>query len=546
MKQMIELWIGTAFSLLVIAACNGRSANAVDTPAPVARDTTITPAVAVTDLRLDSTAVEAYIAKEAWAEEDARRLRDFYNRRNYQPAWFNEEGLTESAQSFWNLLTNYIRYARDSALYDATLHATMEAGLSEDTSFVAGSGDMRDLELQLTRKFFDYARYAYAGKTDPADLQWHIPRKKVDAVALLDSLVRHKGRNPEDIEPLSAHYRLLQKELMRYYELEKRGPWPPLPPGKKAYRKGSKAPAVRELKQRLYLLGDLPAADTTAVYTDATRTAVRRFQARHGLKTDGIAGPRVLAALNTPPEKRIEQILINLERMRWLPPQPEGRRLVANIPEFRLHVYEGDQEVMAMDIVVGKTANRTVIFSDELKYVVFSPYWNVPRSIVRNEILPAMERNPHYLERQNMEITGRRGGLPVIRQKPGRGNALGKVKFIFPNRFSIYFHDTPAKGLFERAQRAFSHGCIRLHRPFDLARYLLQDQPEWTDSRIRRAMNSGTEKWVTLPEPVPVVISYYTAWVDPEGKLNFREDIYGHDRRMAAHLFRHEEHRQNT
>lgn len=529
----------------MMASCTEPHARTGEAPPAVPRDTTITPDWAVTALRFDSTALEDFIAQQAWAEDDIRRLRDFYNRRNFQPAWFNEEGLTESAQWFWNRLTHYIRYTRDSTLYDGVLHSQMEALLGGDTTLSAGSW-AQALELQLTHKFFDYARYAYAGKTDPADLQWHIPRKKVDAVALLDSLAQGKDRNLEDIEPLSRQYRLLKKELMRYYELEQRGPWTPLVFEQKAYRRGAEAPAVRELKQRLYLLGDLPAADTTALYTGATRDAVRHFQARHGLETDGIAGPRVLAALNAPPEKRIEQILINLERMRWLPPQPEGRQIVVNIPGFRLHVYEDGREVMAMDIVVGKAANRTVIFSDELKYVVFSPYWNVPRSIVRAEILPAMNKNPNYLERQNMEITGRRGGLPVIRQKPGRGNALGKVKFLFPNRYSIYLHDTPAKGLFQRPQRAFSHGCIRLHRPFALARYLLRGQPEWTDARIRRAMNSGTEKWVTLPEPVPVVISYYTAWVDREGQLNFREDVYGHDRRMATQLFRHEEHRKNT
>ena len=544
MKLISVFWTGTAFLLGMLAACNGHSTNAVNTPTPEGRDTTITPALAVTGLRLDSISLEEYIAQQAWAEEDARRMRDFYNRRNYQPAWFNEEGLTESAQSFWNRLTHYIRYARDSALYDSVLHSQMEALLGGDTALSADSW-AQALELQLTQKFFDYARHAYTGQTDPAELQWHIPRKKVDAVALLDSLLQGKGRNLEDMEPLHQQYRLLKNELLLYYELEKRSAWTPLHPGKKPYRIGMEAPTVRELKRRLHLLGDLPAADTTAVYNEATRTAVQHFQDRHGLKTDGIAGPRLLAAINTPPEKRIEQILINLERMRWLPPQPGGKLIVANIPEFRLHVYENGREVMAMDIVVGKAANRTVIFSDELKYVVFSPYWNVPRSIVRAEILPAMERNPNYLRKQNMEITGQRGGLPVIRQKPGRGNALGQVKFLFPNRYSIYFHDTPAKGLFERQQRAFSHGCIRLHQPFELARYLLQDQPGWSDSRIRRAMNSGTEKWVTLPEPVPVVISYYTAWVDPEGQLNFREDIYGHDRRMAAQLFRHEEHRKN-
>ena len=190
-----------------------------------------------------------------------------------------------------------------------------------------------------------------------------------------------------------------------------------------------------------------------------------------------------------------------------------------------------------MKIVVGTEAHRTVIFSDELRYVVFSPYWNVPRSIVRNEILPKMNRDPGYLGRMNMERTGTEGGLPVIRQRPGGANALGKVKFLFPNPYNIYLHDSPAKSLFDQTQRAFSHGCIRVSEPFELARYLLKDQPQWTDAAIRKAMNRGSEKWVTLEKKVPVFIYYLTAWVDEAGRVQFRDDIYGHDARMAAHLF---------
>jgi murein L,D-transpeptidase YcbB/YkuD len=207
----------------------------------------------------------------------------------------------------------------------------------------------------------------------------------------------------------------------------------------------------------------------------------------------------------------------------------EGKRIVANIPEYRLHVYEDNREVLAMDIVVGKTSNPTVAFNDMMEHIVFSPYWNVPSSIVRNEILPARRRNPRYLSSQNMEITGTEDGLPVIRQRPGPGNALGGVKFLFPNKYNIYFHDTPAKTLFSRNKRAFSHGCIRLSQPFELAKYLLKDKPEWSDEAIRRAMSARSEKWVKLEEKIPVFITYYTSWVDPSGVLQFRDDIYRRD-----------------
>lgn len=258
-----------------------------------------------------------------------------------------------------------------------------------------------------------------------------------------------------------------------------------------------------------------------------------------GLKADGVAGPNTLKALNIPVQDRIEQLLVNMERMRWMPKETSGKRLVANIPEFRLHIMEDDRKIFDMKIVVGKAVHKTVVFNDELKHIVFSPYWNIPRSIVRNEILPAMKKNPGYLGQQNMEQTGTSGGLPVIRQKPGAGNALGRVKFLFPNSYAIYFHDTPAKSLFDRTQRAFSHGCIRLEEPKKLAAYLLQHRSEWTDSRISNAMYAGSEKWVTLKEPVPVVISYFTAWVDEAGVLQYRDDIYGHDKALANKLFQH-------
>jgi murein L,D-transpeptidase YcbB/YkuD len=226
-----------------------------------------------------------------------------------------------------------------------------------------------------------------------------------------------------------------------------------------------------------------------------------------------------------------------MERMRWMPKEPSGNRIVANIPEYKLHVYEASKKVFDMDIVVGTEANKTVVFNDVLKYVVFSPYWNIPRSIIRNEIQPAMRKSSNYLARKNMEQTGFSDGLPIIRQKPGGANALGSVKFIFPNNYNIYFHDTPAKSLFGKEKRAFSHGCVRLAEPKKLAAYLLRNQPEWTSQKISEAMNASKEKWVTLKEPIPVVITYFTSWISSDGLLNFRDDIYGHDKKMAERLF---------
>lgn len=228
---------------------------------------------------------------------------------------------------------------------------------------------------------------------------------------------------------------------------------------------------------------------------------------------------------------------MNMDRMRWVAHEPNGHLIVVNIPEFVMHVYEGKQKVFDIDVVVGKEGHNTMMFNGDLNQVVFSPYWNVPPSIVAKEILPAIEKNPNYLAKENMEITGNDDGLPVVRQKPGTKNALGKVKFLFPNSFNIYFHDTPAKSLFNKDQRAYSHGCIRLREPEKLANYVLRNQPEWTPEKISEAMNSGDEKYVKVKNPIPVVITYYTAWVDENGRLNFRGDIYGHDARLAEKMF---------
>ena len=326
-------------------------------------------------------------------------------------------------------------------------------------------------------------------------------------------------------------YQQLQKAAARYQKLKNKTEWSEiLLPKRSVLKLNDSSGVIRSIKNRLEILGDLRRASPSDVYTAKLEDAVKSFQFRHGLEDDGLIGPAFIKALNVPLETRINQLLINMERIRLDSIPRFGKRIVANIPEYRLYVYEDNNEVLSMDIVVGKNTNPTIAFEDTLKNVVFSPYWNIPASIVKDEILPEINKNSGYLKSHNMEIIGNLDGLPVIRQKPGPENSMGKVKFIFPNEHSIYFHDTPAKSLFDRKNRAFSHGCIRLSQPFALAKFLLKDQPKWPDDAIRAAMDSGSEKWLTLVQPVPVFIIYYTAWVDQSGDVHFRDDIYGHDK----------------
>jgi murein L,D-transpeptidase YcbB/YkuD len=288
------------------------------------------------------------------------------------------------------------------------------------------------------------------------------------------------------------------------------------------------------LKERLHLLGDLEETDSTTVFDSTLTSAVKRFQKRVGLKATGETSSAFFKELNISPTERIHQMLINMERIRWMPASPTTDYLLVNIPEFMLHVYEKGKLAFEMNVVVGSEANSTVIFSGTLNQVVFSPYWNVPNSILKKEILPGIKRNPNYLARHNMEWNG-----SSVRQKPGKSNSLGQVKFLFPNSYNIYLHDTPSKSLFGESQRAFSHGCIRLSEPKKLAEFLLRKDSTWTSEKIGQAMNAGKEKYVRLrgENEIPVYIGYFTAWVDTDGKLNFRKDVYGHDGKMARRLF---------
>lgn len=504
------------------------------------RDYSITPEISYSDLFLDSAALESYIGTRGLPDSIARRMRSFYNTRNYQFAWFSSEGLTEQARGFWNLHDYHTSAnSHDTVLHDKELQRRMDALIAaESISFSSKDAKTVNTEFTLTQHFIQYMMSEFdGGYVKRKEMERFIPRKKEDALYLADSLLNKKHKDNKYFEDVHKPYGLLKEQLGRYIEIVKAGGWQPIPAGTKSLKKGESAPVVAVVKKRLQMTGDMPGRDSSYAFSDTLELAVRHFQKRHGLKEDGIVSSAVIKEMNVPAEARLQQILMNMGRMRWLPPDPAGDLILVNIPEFMLHVYDGKNNVFNMVVVVGKEGSNTTTFTGDLNQVVFSPYWNVPPSIVKNEILPAMERNPDYLERQNMEMVSNDGNLPTIRQKPGPGNSLGKVKFLFPNSFNIYFHDTPSKSLFDRDRRAFSHGCIRLAEPEKMATYLLRKQSEWTPERIREAMNSGEEKYVKLKDPVPVVITYYTAWVDDDGKLNFREDIYGHDKRLAAKMF---------
>ncbi|HLO80362.1 MAG TPA: L,D-transpeptidase family protein [Chitinophagaceae bacterium] len=509
----------------------GQARNNVETnPKPVATNAdTIAPGDIAGNfsdqalLHFDSTEInkfiEAHPAFKSYYDEYVR----FYSGRHYSYAWHNKTGLIEQS----NILYNYVMQLRDNGVPDAAPYVDEYNQMMEDQSM----GLSPERELMLTGQYLFYSGKVLAGvpESDTRQVQWYIPRKKMDYAALLDSLLKGK------VDPgklLLPQYYKLQEKLKAYYEIEKKGSWVTIKPDKKKYHVGDASPVIKEIRKKLFLAGDISNDNQSDVFDEEMEAGIKEFQRRYGLKEDGVAGPGVLKEMAAPLAARIEQIAVNMERCRWLPNETSKDYLFVNIPQFKLVAMEDDSIVFDCNVVVGTATNKTVIFRGDMKYVVFSPYWNVPQSIINKEILPAMKRNPKYLEKHNMEYNGGK-----IRQKPGPNNSLGLVKFLFPNSFNIYLHDTPSKSLFKEDKRAFSHGCIRVSEPYELAQYLLRNDPSWTPEKITTAMNSGKEQYVTLKKTVPVYLVYFTAFVDPRGKLNFRDDIYARDQAVKEMLF---------
>jgi len=504
------------------------------------RDTSITAITSYNNLFLDSNAIVHFTQNNPAFEPYTEQYIDFYKKRNYQFAWFDSSGVGEQAHNFLNLLNNAVADLKDSSLYNQQL-STLFDNVADTSNKVSKSKEsVLTTELLLTGQFFAYTAKMYKGSDiDAEELGWFIPRKKVDLSALLDSTLQSKGKDPAQYVTLNAQYRKLQDYLVKYYELQKQSNWDAdtIAYPAKAYKQGQSSPAIAAIKHRLFVLGDMEQEDTTPVFDTTLLRAARSFQRRMGLSTDGAIGSKMISELNDSIENRIRQLLVNMERCRWMPAETDSPHILVNIPEYKLHVYDSGKLAFDMNVIVGSAANSTVIFTGNLKYVVFSPYWNVPPSIVQKEILPGIKKDPDYLAKHHMEITSNKGSLPEIRQKPGEDNSLGLVKFLFPNNYNIYLHDTPNRDLFSNNNRSLSHGCIRISDPPKMAAYLLRDDTTWTPKKIDSCMHLTNEKWVTLRNPIRVFIGYFTAWVDQNGKLNFRKDIYGHDQKMADKLF---------
>ncbi|MBC7845149.1 MAG: L,D-transpeptidase family protein [Flavobacterium sp.] len=542
LKGIIILVLSVA--TLLTLGCNKKSNKDSDSGIYTAQN--------YSDLMLDETAMDDFFRTFPESDTIKNEVYRFYKNREYQYAWFNKKGMTAAVPIFHNKVQNYGADFNDESFKKIPLDSLITLISSDEKSSVIKESRVRELELLLTTTFFKYSKKVYGGiSKNPHELEWYIPRKKKNYQAMLDSLVvLDKGEKIQ--EPVNQYYVKLKAKLSEYRAIAKKGGFPTVVTTKKLLSITESDSCLLSVKQYLFLTGDLPVNDKNIVFTSQLAKAVSSFQHRMGLVENGKLNIPTITELNKSVNFRIKQIMINLERLRWVPVEMEKEYLLVNIPEYKLHVIEDNKLVWTTNVVVGKDVKQTTIFKGNISRIMLNPYWNIPNSIIKNEIIPDIKKNPNYLADNNMEVLSGdkvvnpstidwykyEGDVPfIIRQKPGGENALGKMKFLFPNNYNIYLHDTPSKGLFSASKRAFSHGCIRVENPNKLLMYLLRKDIKWNQERVDEILKTDKEYGIPIKPTVPVYIVYFTSWVDNKGQLNFRNDIYNLDQQLSNEIF---------
>ncbi len=480
---------------------------------------------------------------------------------NEFPAWLANGRPTADAVEAVNILQNAATDGLDPSDYLAN---PLALAIDKATQAPLSPAEQSTLSGTLTQAVEHFISDLHYGRVDPRTVHtaFALPSKQLDPASYLRQAVANHTLTAaiRDVAPKVPLYLSLRQALAKYRllandpALQRR--IPPMPAKKTAPARAYVGAAA--LAAKLVALGDMAAgAKIPARYEGALVDGVKAFQLRHGLTADGVIGKGTLEQINTPIAVRVRQIELTLERLRWTPLLLGNRMIVVNLPEFVLRAYDINEGQISMkvtmNVIVGKALDtKTPVFFEDMRFIEFSPYWNIPPSIVKAETVPKLRRDPAYFNSEGLEFVRGDGrvistlsaanlealtnGQLRIRQRPGPKNALGDIKFIFPNNDNIYLHHTPAPQLFKRDRRDFSHGCIRVEDPVALARFVLQDQPEWTEERIRGAMENGNSKTIRLKQPLPVVIAYATAIVKGDGKVYFFQDIYGHDKLLDAAL----------
>lgn len=482
----------------------------------------------IQQLKIDSTDIDAFFKSYVQFAPYGQQVEELYIKHNNNYIWFDHTSLTEFAQ----IVNSQVNNINDEGLQIKLPYKTEFESIFSDSNVKPDA----QKDILISAVYIYYITRVYGGLDIAHSEQtgWYLPREKMSYGVYLDSvanapvLFSSKRR--------FGQYYNLKKALKKYRDIEAKGGWGTifLESNIKALKPGDTAAAIVQVRKRLYAEGYLSNDSGSAVFDDELAAGVTTYKAKHNRQTDTAITQALVKEWNIPVSERIKTISVNMERCRWISPKISAAKefIAVNIPSFRLHYIRDKKPVLVSNVVVGKEANKTVVFNGEMSYIAFSPYWNVPNSILQNEILPAIKKNPAYLAQHNMEWNGNR-----VRQKPGGSNSLGLVKFMFPNSNNIYLHDTPAKTLFSRDERAFSHGCIRVEKARDLAVAITAKDGNWTEKQVDAAMNKGAENIYRLKQRIPVYIGYFTAWADESGSTAFYEDIYKRDDKLAGLLF---------
>jgi murein L,D-transpeptidase YcbB/YkuD len=572
----LALFLGLLGLPGLLVSCNGQgdqsSQASSKTGTPTTADAT------GPEPRLDSMYIIRTMRADAHFKAQERWARKFYRERQFRLGWFKQHQLVPQANTFLSVVSKAKDDGLDPKRYDTKQITYTMAALKSVGQDTARRNELeRKLDVDLSGTYFAWASDYYRGVANPRDTKneaWKVKRNKIKLDHALMTILRERESTYPyyDFAPLHPEYDHLKKALALLRARQAAGGWPILP-GTTHLKPGDALPVVELLRQRLLggeATGQTPAAvaatatpvnnvtkPAATTYDAALVTAVKNFQRDLGLPPTGLVSDETLRQLNVPIQERINQVILNMERWRWLPKKFEPDYLIVNIPEYRLRVYEQGKEALTMRVIVGKALTATPVFSDKMEYVVLSPYWNVPYSIIDKELRSKLVANPSYLDRLDMEVVkgyGRKATVVdpstidwanvtqtnfkyTVRRRPGPKNDLGEVKFIFPNSNDIYLHDTPHDELFSQTKRSFSHGCVRVEEPVKLATYLLRNNPNWDQSVIEDTIAQRREKYVPLKEKLPVYLVYLTAWADADGHAHFRDDIYGHDKTLAKEYF---------
>jgi len=501
-------------------------------------------------------------------------LRRLYTQLLFMPVWMHEKSLSPAAKELFKYIKADETLDRNGKLYQDTLLLERKA-----QEVYAGNGTLAQkisLEFKISQLYEGYTNYAYFGSinwgafnarisnlmVNDVSTEWVLHRPQADPIGMVENaaLGGSLTKQLKRAVPTAYRYKALQKALKRYMQIKAEGGWPLIVLHGKL-KPGKSDEGVLALRERLRVTGDYVPCENSVediVYDACLQKAVKHFQVRNGLVPDGVVGSGTLAVLNKTVDERITTIRLNLDRIKWLNDRHSRKHIIINIPDFKLYFEEDGKLIQTMRVITGKPNHPTPIFSDTVEYIVLNPYWNVPKSIIQKEFVPKLIRNPNAMKRKGIEIRqgwgknakvvnpatinwrNYRDGTPMpfhFAQLPGKRNALGKVKFLFPNKFSVYMHDTPAKSLFKRSKRAFSHGCIRLQKPRELLRTFSTFNSNIDFDKAQKILKGKSKTSITLKEKVPVDVIYLTAWVDYDGNLQFRNDVYHYDK-MQLKSFR--------